>query len=110
MLPITAGIAKEIRQTIFLPMVGGRADSTGLDAFCCTIEVINHHHGLIQCSNGPVFHFLYLYSAGRLMILIKYLIGTDMPDNILEYVMNTNNSVWSLLMVTARFDGYEKGP
>ncbi|WP_339338215.1 nitrogen regulation protein NR(II) [uncultured Oceanicoccus sp.] len=46
------GIAKEIRETIFLPMVSGRADGTGL-GLSIAQSIINHHHGLIQCSSEP---------------------------------------------------------
>ena len=46
------GIAKEIRETIFLPMVSGHADGTGL-GLSIAQSIINHHHGLIECSSEP---------------------------------------------------------
>ncbi|MCP3908397.1 MAG: nitrogen regulation protein NR(II) [Oceanicoccus sp.] len=46
------GIADEIRETIFLPMVSGRADGTGL-GLSFAQSIINHHHGLIECNSEP---------------------------------------------------------
>ncbi|MFA7554338.1 MAG: nitrogen regulation protein NR(II) [Spongiibacteraceae bacterium] len=46
------GIPKDIIETIFLPMVSGRADGTGL-GLSIAQSIINHHHGLIECSSEP---------------------------------------------------------
>lgn len=46
------GIPKELLETIFLPMVSGRADGTGL-GLSISQSIINHHNGLIECSSEP---------------------------------------------------------
>jgi two-component system nitrogen regulation sensor histidine kinase GlnL len=46
------GIAKEISETLFFPMVSGRADGTGL-GLSISQSIITHHHGLIECSSEP---------------------------------------------------------
>lgn len=44
------GIPKELLNTLFLPMVSGRADGTGL-GLSISQSIINHHNGLIECSS-----------------------------------------------------------
>jgi two-component system nitrogen regulation sensor histidine kinase GlnL len=46
------GIPEHIRETIFLPMVSGRADGTGL-GLSIAQSIINHHKGLIECHSEP---------------------------------------------------------
>lgn len=46
------GIPHELSQTLFLPMVSGRADGTGL-GLSISQSIIHHHHGLIECSSQP---------------------------------------------------------
>ena len=46
------GIAKDIAETLFFPMVSGRADGTGL-GLSISQSIITHHHGLIECSSEP---------------------------------------------------------
>lgn len=46
------GIPEDILQTIFLPMVSGRADGTGL-GLSISQSIINHHNGLIECDSQP---------------------------------------------------------
>lgn len=46
------GISKELLETIFLPMVSGRADGTGL-GLSISQSIINHHQGLIECDSVP---------------------------------------------------------
>ncbi len=44
------GIPKELIDTIFLPMISGRADGTGL-GLSISQSMINHHQGLIECTS-----------------------------------------------------------
>lgn len=46
------GIPEDIIDTIFLPMVSGRADGTGL-GLSISQSIINHHQGLIECKSVP---------------------------------------------------------
>ena len=46
------GIPSEILETLFLPMVSGRADGTGL-GLSISQSIVNHHKGLIECSSQP---------------------------------------------------------
>ena len=46
------GIPKELMETLFLPMVSGRAEGTGL-GLSISQSIINHHQGLIECSSEP---------------------------------------------------------
>lgn len=46
------GIPEDIVETIFLPMVSGRADGTGL-GLSISQSIINHHKGLIECRSEP---------------------------------------------------------
>lgn len=46
------GIPEHMLQTIFLPMVSGRADGTGL-GLSISQSIINHHNGLIECDSQP---------------------------------------------------------
>lgn len=46
------GIAPEILDSIFYPMVSGRADGTGL-GLSITQNIITRHHGLIECASVP---------------------------------------------------------
>jgi len=46
------GIPDDIIETIFLPMVTGRADGTGL-GLSIAQSVINQHGGLIECNSEP---------------------------------------------------------
>ncbi|MFT5691567.1 MAG: two-component system nitrogen regulation sensor histidine kinase GlnL [Oceanicoccus sp.] len=44
------GIPKELIDTIFLPMISGRAEGTGL-GLSISQSMINHHQGLIECTS-----------------------------------------------------------
>lgn len=46
------GIADEIIDSIFYPMISGRADGTGL-GLSITHGIISQHQGLIECKNAP---------------------------------------------------------
>jgi len=46
------GIAAELQETIFYPMVSGRADGTGL-GLAITQNIISQHQGLIECESQP---------------------------------------------------------
>ena len=46
------GIPDNLMETLFLPMVSGRADGTGL-GLSISQSIINHHKGLIECKSRP---------------------------------------------------------
>ena len=46
------GIPSELLQSIFFPMVSGRADGTGL-GLSIAQSILNQHKGLIECSSEP---------------------------------------------------------
>ena len=46
------GIAPELRQNIFYPMISGRANGTGL-GLSITQSIIGQHHGLVECESAP---------------------------------------------------------
>ena len=46
------GIPEEILDTIFFPMITGRADGSGL-GLSIAQSLINHHGGLIECTSRP---------------------------------------------------------
>ena len=46
------GIAPELQETIFYPMVSGRPDGTGL-GLAITQNIISQHQGLIECDSHP---------------------------------------------------------
>lgn len=46
------GIDKDLIETIFLPMVSGRADGTGL-GLSIAQSIVTHHQGLIECDSKP---------------------------------------------------------
>lgn len=46
------GIPDNLVETLFLPMVSGRADGTGL-GLSISQSIINHHKGLIECNSHP---------------------------------------------------------
>ena len=46
------GIPQELQETIFYPMVSGRADGTGL-GLAITQNIISQHQGLIECESHP---------------------------------------------------------
>ncbi|MDN3637403.1 nitrogen regulation protein NR(II) [Simiduia curdlanivorans] len=46
------GIAPEIIEDIFYPMISGRAEGTGL-GLAIALQLINQHHGLIECESRP---------------------------------------------------------
>ncbi len=46
------GIPNHMLDTIFYPMISGRADGSGL-GLPITHGVVNQHHGLIECSSKP---------------------------------------------------------
>ncbi|WP_309045820.1 nitrogen regulation protein NR(II) [Marinobacter sediminicola] len=46
------GIAPELRQNIFYPMISGRANGTGL-GLSITQSIIGQHHGLVECESEP---------------------------------------------------------
>jgi two-component system nitrogen regulation sensor histidine kinase GlnL len=46
------GIPSDLRASIFLPMVSGRAEGTGL-GLSIAQSILSHHNGLIECSSEP---------------------------------------------------------
>ncbi len=46
------GIPAELQETMFYPMVSGRADGTGL-GLAITQNIISQHQGLIECESQP---------------------------------------------------------
>lgn len=59
------GIDKELLETIFYPMVSGRANGTGL-GLSISQSIISQHHGLIECDSKPgktIFRLLLPYEA-----------------------------------------------
>lgn len=46
------GIPAELQETLFYPMVSGRADGTGL-GLAITQTIISQHQGLIECESHP---------------------------------------------------------
>lgn len=46
------GIPAGIRESLFYPMVSGRADGTGL-GLSIAQSIINQHQGIIECNSGP---------------------------------------------------------
>ena len=46
------GIPAELQETLFYPMVSGRADGTGL-GLAITQNIISQHQGLIECESHP---------------------------------------------------------
>lgn len=61
------GIDKELAETIFYPMVSGRANGTGL-GLSISQSIVNQHHGLIECESKPgktIFRLLLPYEANN---------------------------------------------
>jgi len=54
------GIPPAIVDTLFLPMVSGRANGTGL-GLSIAQSMLNHHHGLIECSSESGCTAFHLY-------------------------------------------------
>lgn len=46
------GVDKELQETLFFPMVSGRANGTGL-GLSISQSIVNQHHGLIECDSQP---------------------------------------------------------
>ena len=46
------GISESVRETLFYPMISGRADGTGL-GLSIAQSLIRRHHGLIECTSEP---------------------------------------------------------
>ena len=46
------GISKELQETMFYPMISGRANGTGL-GLSISQSIINQHQGLIECDSQP---------------------------------------------------------
>ncbi len=46
------GIPEDIRESLFYPMVSGRAEGTGL-GLSIAQSIINQHHGIIECNSKP---------------------------------------------------------
>jgi len=55
-----SGIPPELEQSIFIPMVSGRADGTGL-GLAISQSILNQHRGIIECSSGSDCTFFTLY-------------------------------------------------
>ncbi|HSC75287.1 MAG TPA: ATP-binding protein, partial [Pseudomonadales bacterium] len=46
------GIPVEMQDTIFFPMISGRADGTGL-GLAISQSIMAQHHGMIECESIP---------------------------------------------------------
>lgn len=46
------GVDKDLQETMFYPMVSGRASGTGL-GLSISQSIVNQHHGLIECDSQP---------------------------------------------------------
>lgn len=46
------GIAEELRESLFYPMVSGRAEGSGL-GLSIAQSILHQHHGLIECQSEP---------------------------------------------------------
>ena len=46
------GIPEEIRESLFYPMISGRADGTGL-SLSIAQSIVNQHQGIIECESEP---------------------------------------------------------
>ncbi|HCB40980.1 MAG TPA: PAS domain-containing sensor histidine kinase, partial [Gammaproteobacteria bacterium] len=46
------GISQEMQETMFYPMISGRASGTGL-GLSISQSIINQHHGLVECESSP---------------------------------------------------------
>ena len=46
------GVPPELMDTLFVPMISGRADGTGL-GLTIAQSIVNQHHGLIECKSSP---------------------------------------------------------
>ena len=46
------GVSKELQETLFYPMVSGRAAGTGL-GLSIAQSIVNQHHGLVECVSHP---------------------------------------------------------
>jgi len=46
------GIAPDVQETLFYPMVSGRASGTGL-GLSIAQSIISQHQGLIECESAP---------------------------------------------------------
>lgn len=46
------GVDKDLQETLFFPMVSGRAHGTGL-GLSISQSIVNQHHGLIECDSQP---------------------------------------------------------
>ena len=60
------GIPEELRETLFYPMVSGRASGSGL-GLSIAQSIVSSHHGLIECSSTPgqtIFSLLLPLEAG----------------------------------------------
>ena len=60
------GIPEELRETLFYPMVSGRANGSGL-GLSIAQSIISSHHGLIECASAPgqtVFSLLLPLESG----------------------------------------------
>lgn len=54
------GISNDLQETMFYPMVSGRANGTGL-GLSIAQNIINQHHGLIECDSVPGHTVFRLY-------------------------------------------------
>jgi two-component system nitrogen regulation sensor histidine kinase GlnL len=46
------GVSREMQETMFYPMVSGRASGTGL-GLSISQSIISQHHGLVECDSRP---------------------------------------------------------
>ncbi len=64
------GINEELQETLFFPMVSGRASGTGL-GLSIAQSILHQHHGLIECNSEPG------KTIFRLLVPLEKISGTE---------------------------------